>query len=365
MKPGGVPQQRYAAGDTDKTSVLLIGNNKLYVFVRLYIMIYNRLRRAKELCRRASSQKRPIVRHWKDRVASPRSRAIAAASGSNASDSMVPIGSGTQNAASSVASPTAASPSLSNSVVSPSSVPATDEDVALKSQIRSGKTYQEFLGHVHDLIAGKIENSAFEDICRTLMGASTASYMMFTLDKLLLALMKQASIICEESESESTTKRKCSSKRKRMMQLWKPISSSRRKGSKKKAKTSKASKAKKSTKNNSRYKSLALKVPYDKSNLPDNLFRVQFVPGQVRKTPAKAGSHGPGVWDETMVREIQPQVCIELIGETSKLRNEVTLDPSVVGAQVYADRYLMESGSTGRRACLGPRFQIIGARCKC
>ena len=214
-------------------------------------MIYNRLRRAKELCRRASSQKRPIVRHWKDRVATPRSpEHRAAASGSNASDSMVPIGSGTQNAASSVASPTAASPSLSNSVVSPSSVPATDEDAALKSQIRSGKTYQEFLGHVRDLIAGKIENSAFEDICRTLMGASTASYMMFTLDKLLLALMKQASIICEESESESTTKLQMLFKRKRMMQLWKltPHHRGVRKGARRKRRPRKQAKRKRALK---------------------------------------------------------------------------------------------------------------------
>jgi|TARA_B110000008_G_C16785213_1_gene490374 hypothetical protein len=38
------------------------------------------------------------------------------------------------------------------------------------------------------------------------MGASTASYMMFTLDKLLNSLMKQASSICDEGDSEPSSK---------------------------------------------------------------------------------------------------------------------------------------------------------------
>ena len=44
---------------------------------------------------------------------------------------------------------------------------------------------------------------------------------------------------------------------------------------------------------------------------------------------------------------MQPQICVELVNETSKLLHEVTLDPSVVDADTYSRRYLTESGSAG------------------
>merc|ERR1711990_947777 len=54
-----------------------------------------------------------------------------------------------------------------------------------------------------------------------------------------------------------------------------------------------------------------------------------------------------GVWDETMVWSVQPQICVELVNEASKLKHEVALDPSVVDADTYTKRYLTESGATG------------------
>ena len=352
LKPDAEAPNCYATTDEDKSPVLLMGNNKLYVFVRLYIMVYNRLRRAKELCRRASSQKRPFVRHWKDRVTvtprSPQHQPHLASPDISSAQLQI-----------SAASPVATSASSTTGVTTPAAQ-GTDDDAALQSQIKSSDAYKEFLGHVLTLMSGKMESSAFEDHCRTLMGASTASYMMFTLDKLLAALMKQAALICEESESESTAKLTMLFKKESgtVYSLHTPKDSDAtaskggkkagKKTAKKKTKTTKDGKGKKKSVDVARYKSRALKVPYDAlSNLPDNLFRVHFVPGLFRKSQAKAGSHGPGVWDETMVWEVQPQICFELVGETSKLRKEVSLDASVVGAEVYVERYLTESGSSG------------------
>ena len=81
--------------------------------------------------------------------------------------------------------------------------------------------------------------------------------------------------------------------------------------------------------------------------MPENLFRIHFVPGIAASTVPIAGSHGPGVWDETMAWSVQPQICVELVNEASKLRLEATLDPSVVDAETYKKRYLTESGSAG------------------
>ena len=69
--------------------------------------------------------------------------------------------------------------------------------------------------------------------------------------------------------------------------------------------------------------------------MPENLFRIHFVPGIAASTVPIAGSHGPGVWDETMAWSVQPQICVELVNEASKLRLEATLDPSVVDAETY------------------------------
>jgi hypothetical protein len=61
--------------------------------------------------------------------------------------------------------------------------------------------------------------------------------------------------------------------------------------------------------------------------MPENLFRIHFVPGIAASTVPIAGSHGPGVWDETMAWSVQPQICVELVNEASKLRLEATLIP--------------------------------------
>ena len=60
---------------------------------------------------------------------------------------------------------------------------------------------------------------------------------------------------------------------------------------------------------------------------------------------------------------VQPQICVELVNETSKLRLEVTLDPSVVDADTYKSRYLTESGGAGFGGhALGKKPSVFLAR---
>ena len=59
----------------------------------------------------------------------------------------------------------------------------------------------------------------------------------------------------------------------------------------------------------------------DKSGaaMPEHLFRVHFVPGSVKTTLCTESSHSTGVWDETMVWRVQPQICIELVSRARRV----------------------------------------------
>jgi hypothetical protein len=59
----------------------------------------------------------------------------------------------------------------------------------------------------------------------------------------------------------------------------------------------------------------------DKSGaaMPEHLFRVHFVPGSVKTTLCTESSHSTGVWDETMVWRVQPQICIELVSRVRRV----------------------------------------------
>jgi hypothetical protein len=363
---------------TADTAVLLLTNNKLYMFVRLYVMLYNRLRRAKELCRRASSQKKTIVRHWKDRVAAtPRSpdhrtgqphkdvndngTTMSSASSSSAANANVSDSFEGNNA---TPGSSAAETSSSSSSSAASSASTTTGEEGLKSQLCSHKTYGDFLGHVYELVCGEKDNATYEDICRALMGASTASYMMFTLDKLLNALMKCANAICEEGPSAPTSKlqllftqersnavnnKKNSRKEYAQRTLKVPFNYSSSYDMIKKGATgsSLASSSSSSSSASSSSSGGGSSNALGYGGMPEHLFRIHFVPGVAATTVPIAGSHGPGVWDETMAWSVQPQICVELVNEASKLRLEATLDPSVVDAATYKQRYLEESGSAG------------------
>ena len=143
--------------ESDVQSVLLLSNNKLYMFVRLYVMLYNRLRRAKELCRRASSQKKTIVRHWKDRVAatprSPDHRGQPHKEG----DAIDADGDSTMQETEKESS--SSSSSTATAAAAADVEAASDEsegEEGLNSQLRSHKTYSEFMMHLYNLIQGKV-----------------------------------------------------------------------------------------------------------------------------------------------------------------------------------------------------------------
>ena len=303
-------------GASSREPVLMHANNRLYYMMRLYTMLYGRLRRAKELCRRASTQKRSVVKHWKDReIEHPRSDKPTANGKINTTQKGAngeAGNGGTKNAAASGG----ASPAESST--------STPSEQAIESQLRSHKAYAEFLEYVFDLASGKLDNATFEDSCRTLMGASTASYMMFTLDKLVNALMKQCAAICDEGKMSPCSK---------LQILFKNAHPP-------------AGEASQLSRNVKLYESCALGV-IDDTEGKESLYRIYLVPGEANSVAPQAGCHGPGVWDETMTWKVQPQICYELIGKTNVLRDEATLDPSTTGPDAYVTRYLSESGRTG------------------
>ena len=67
--------------------------------------------------------------------------------------------------------------------------------------------HKEFMGLVQALIEGRVEPSIFEDDCRTLLG--TNSYQLFTVDKLVQKIVKQAQTCIQEDPTA------------RLVELWK------------------------------------------------------------------------------------------------------------------------------------------------
>ncbi|OQR96732.1 paired amphipathic helix protein Sin3 [Thraustotheca clavata] len=110
------------------------GNDTAYVFLKLYHLLHSRLEQARELCEKAK-------RNRNRRSINPAARALAHA-----------------------------------------------HHVQNDAAEQTGD-YQAFISKLYALIDNSIDNTRYEDCCRSLMGSS--SYFLFTLEKLVQSLLKQ------------------------------------------------------------------------------------------------------------------------------------------------------------------------------
>ncbi|KAL7684976.1 putative transcriptional regulatory protein Sin3 [Plasmopara halstedii] len=135
--PPGLPEldsmQDAAKVLTDRKS-LFFGNQHAYAFVRLYQILHNRLERAYDLCEKAK-------RNRNRRTINPAARALAHAHHS------------------------------------------------LTASKEKAGDYQAFVSKLFSLIDGSVDNTKYEDSCRSLMGST--SYFLFTMDKLVAQVLKQ------------------------------------------------------------------------------------------------------------------------------------------------------------------------------
>lgn len=129
------PQDASKAQTKNKTT--FYGTQQAYVFLRLYQMLHNRLERAFDLCEKAK-------RNRYRRTINPAARALAHAHHSLSTDA---------------------------------------------SAKEKAGDYQAFLSKLYSLIDGSVDNSKYEDCCRSLMGST--SYFLFTMDKLVTMVLKQ------------------------------------------------------------------------------------------------------------------------------------------------------------------------------
>ncbi|OQR83049.1 paired amphipathic helix protein Sin3 [Achlya hypogyna] len=128
------PPNLVVADEAAGAAAVFYGNDTAYVFLRLYHLLHSRLEQARELCEKA---KRSRTR----RTINPAARALAHAH------------------------------HISND--------ATEQT----------GDYPAFISKLYALIDNSIDNTRYEDCCRSLMGSS--SYFLFTLDKLVAQLLKQ------------------------------------------------------------------------------------------------------------------------------------------------------------------------------
>jgi paired amphipathic helix protein Sin3a len=112
------------------------GSQHAYGFLRLYQMLHSRLEKAHELCEKAK-------RNRHRRMINPAARALDHAR-------------------------------------------ATNEDESGKEKMGD---YQAYLSKLYGLVDGSIDNTKYEDSCRSLMGS--ISYFLFTMDKLISLVLKQ------------------------------------------------------------------------------------------------------------------------------------------------------------------------------
>jgi len=129
------------AGSEVKQNHLFFGNNNFYIFFRLYQLLYDRMYKAMQL---ASNQKEK----W------------GAPSGSTAKS---------------------AAPS-----------PNREEEESKKKD-----RFQHFINTLHSFIVGSLDQVKYEDELRETFGISS-SYILFTLDKLILQLVKQVQLILSD-----------------------------------------------------------------------------------------------------------------------------------------------------------------------
>ncbi|CAI5740090.1 unnamed protein product [Peronospora farinosa] len=114
---------------------LFYGNQHAYAFLRLYQVLHNRLERAYDLCEKAK-------RNRNRRTINPAARALVHA----------------------------------------------HHSLSASTKEKTGD-YQAFVSKLYSLIDGSVDNSKYEDSCRSLMGST--SYFLFTMDKLVAQVLKQ------------------------------------------------------------------------------------------------------------------------------------------------------------------------------
>lgn len=130
--------KRDAARFVERNTSRFYGSQHAYAFLRLYQMLHNRLDRARELCEKAK-------RNRHRRTVNPAIRALEPWRHPLASD------------------------------------PASGKEKA--------GDYQAYVTKLYGLIDGSIDNTKYEDCCRSLMGST--SYFLFTMDKLVSQVLKQ------------------------------------------------------------------------------------------------------------------------------------------------------------------------------
>ncbi|KAH7463202.1 Paired amphipathic helix protein Sin3a [Phytophthora ramorum] len=126
------------------------GNQHAYAFLRLYQMLHNRLERAFDLCEKAK-------RNRNRRTINPAARALAHA----------------------------------------------HHSLSASTKEKTGD-YQAFLSKLYSLIDGSVDNSKYEDSCRSLMGST--SYFLFTMDKLVTQVLKQMQHLANDDICQELTK---------------------------------------------------------------------------------------------------------------------------------------------------------------
>ena len=291
---------------TSNLSLQMFVGNDLYFFLRLYRMLYARLRKAKELCRNASALKKSQVKHYLDRnkyPSTPRSvteEGLLRSPRPSVGSAMDVEGSPTRRVSESPVVP-AASP-----------VNAVENDSNKKRmQLHSRSLYYDFLDVLEQFLGDSMEQQKFEDRCRDLMGASTASYMVFTLDKLVRNLVKHA--------NEIVGSEVCGC----LLALHKYEMASPALLRK-------------------RYLDNSVYVLSGDAN--ENVFLISTDGGKLADEPPKGGTHVPGVWQESLPWAKIPSMGFELIGTVSQLRSERQANPSEWSRDQYIKQY-MECGS--------------------
>jgi histone deacetylase complex regulatory component SIN3 len=285
---------------TSGLSLQMFVGNELYLFFRLYQMLYARLRKAKELCRNSSTLQKSQVKHYLDRSkypSTPRSLSNDGMSSPRASDAMDVDGSPKRR--------------LSESPFVPLASPSNAAEAAAtqkKVQLQSRTLYYDFLQSLYKFLDESTDQQSFEDRCRELMGASTASYMMFTLDKLVRNLVRHANEIVNSEVCSCMLE---------LHQYEMAASAIVRK----------------------RYLGNSAYILNGDPN--ENLFLVSSEGGKLANSPPKGGTHVPGVWQESLPWERVPSMGFELIGAATTLRSEKVANPSDWNRDVYISQYML------------------------
>ena len=145
-------------------------------------------------------------------------------------------------------------------------------------QLQSRTLYYDFLQSLYKFLDESTDQQSFEDRCRELMGASTASYMMFTLDKLVRNLVRHA--------NEIVNSEVCSC----MLELHQYEMAA-------------------STIVRKRYLDNSTYILNGDPN--ENLFLVSSEGGKLANSPPKGGTHVPGVWQESLPWDRVPSMGFE------------------------------------------------------